>query len=131
MEYSLKSKNGVNIYVYKNPAHHGFYISLFVRSGSMYERGEEQGITHFLEHTLIRNVNRVYGGKLYSTLDSLGLEFNASTYSEMVQFYIYGAVEHFASGAEAITKIFEPVVLDKGEIDAERRRVKAEIREGD
>ncbi|MBR2651165.1 MAG: insulinase family protein [Clostridia bacterium] len=130
-EHSLKSKNGVNIYVYKNPTVHGFYISLFVRSGSMYEGSEEQGITHFLEHSLIRNVNRVYGGKLYSALDRLGLEFNASTYSEMVQFYISGAVEHFASGAEIITKIFEPILLDKSEIDAERRRVKAEIREGD
>ena len=131
MEEMRKSKKGISVYSYQNSAHHGFYISLFVKSGSMYEAAENQGITHFLEHSLIRNVNRVYEGKLYSTLDRLGLEFNASTYSEMVQFYIYGAVEHFVKAAEIISKIFEPISLSRDELDTERRRVKAEIREGD
>ena len=48
------TKNGVEIYDYKNPASHSFFISLFVRAGSMHER--ESGITHLLEHAAIRNV---------------------------------------------------------------------------
>ena len=128
-EQSRVTKNGVTIYDYKNPALHSFYISLFVRAGSMYE--SKQGITHFLEHVAIRNVNSVMGGELYSTLDRLGIEFNASTFSEMVQFYISGASENFSVAAEIISKLLSPISLSASEIKTERDRIKAEIRESD
>ncbi len=97
----------------------------------MYEDEECSGITHFLEHVMIRNVNHIFDGKLYSMLDRYGLEFNASTFSEMVQFYVSGADVHFERGADMITKLLMPLSLPRSEIDAERRRVKAEIRESD
>ena len=68
------------IYYYKNPALHGFFISLFLREGSVYESAENLGITHFLEHALVRNVNNLRSGELYRELDRLGIEFGASTY---------------------------------------------------
>ncbi len=131
MEREYLTKNGVKIYSYKNPAQHGFFISLFLRAGSMYEFSENNGITHFFEHISIRNINKTMAGRLYSELDMRGVEFNASTYSEMVQFYISGASEKFSFGADVITKIFSPIILDKSEIDIERKRIKAEIREAD
>ncbi|MBR5242397.1 MAG: insulinase family protein [Clostridia bacterium] len=97
----------------------------------MYETEEESGITHFFEHISIRNVNKLMGGTLYSELDRRAVEFNASTYSEMVQFYISGASKNFSFGADVITRLFSPIVLGKDEIDTERRRIKAEIRESD
>ncbi len=125
------TKNGIAVYSYKNPAQHGFFISLFLRSGSMFESAENNGITHFFEHISIRNINKTMGGGLYSELDREGVEFNASTYSEMVQFYISGASEKFVFGADIITKIFSPIILEKREMDIERKRIKAEIRESD
>ena len=126
-----KTKNGVPIYSYKNPALHSFYISAFIKAGCMYEDERYAGITHFLEHALIRNVNKLYGMQLYSLLDRYGIEFNASTYSEMVQFYVSGGSVNFGTGADIISKILYPITLDKDEIDAERKRIKAEIRESD
>lgn len=131
MEKKLVTKNGVQIFGYNNPSLHGFFISLFARAGSMYESERDNGITHFLEHISIRNVNKLMGGELYSELDRRGVEFNASTYSEMVQFYVSGESGKFSFGAEILTKLFSPIILGKDEIDAERRRIKAEIREGD
>lgn len=131
MEKISLAANGIKIYSYKNPALHGFFISLFLRAGSMYESAENNGITHFLEHVSIRNVNKLMNGTLYSTLDATGLDLNASTYSEMVQFYVGGASEHFRLGAELIARLLSPLVLSRAEIDAERKRIKAEIREND
>ena len=131
MEKSYKTKNGIDIFGYKNPSQNGFFISLFLRAGSMYESERDNGITHFLEHISIRNINKLMDGELYSELDRRGIEFNASTYAEMVQFYVSGASDKFSFGAEVITKLFSPIVLDKSEIDAERKRIKAEIREAD
>ncbi len=123
------TSSGVEIYDYKNPASHSFFISLFVRAGSMHE--SEGGITHFLEHTAIRNVAALMKGELYPTLDKCGMEFNASTYSEMVQFYISGASENFSSAAPIIARLLSPIVLTTAEIRTECERVKAEIREND
>ena len=131
VEIKRIAKNGIPIYGYCNPALHSFYISLFLKSGSMYERDGEEGITHFLEHALVRNVNKLENYGLYSELDRLAMDFNASTYSEMVQFYVSGASDKFAFGAEILSKLFSPIVLSKSEIDAERKRIKAEIREAD
>lgn len=123
------TKNGIEIYDYKNPASHGFFISLFVRAGSMHE--SEAGITHFLEHAAIRNVGAAMSGELYPTLDKYGMEFNASTFSEMVQFYISGAESNFERGAEIIARLLSPIILTPAEIHAECERIKAEIRESD
>lgn len=131
MEEKRILKNGISVYSYKNPESHSFHLSLFVKAGSMYESENECGITHFFEHIAIRNVNAVMGGKLYSYLDRHGIEFNASTYSEMVQFFASGAVKNFRVGAEAVAALFSPIVLNAEEINAERRRIKAEIRELD
>ena len=131
MENCRTTKNGVKIYTYKNEASHGFFISLFVKAGSMYESAEENGITHFFEHIAIRNVNAVRGGALYSLLDEHGIDFNASTYSEMVQFFVSGAEKNFSVGASVITDVLSPITLPTSELEAERRRIRAEIRESD
>ena len=131
MENCRTTKNGVKIFTYKNETSHGFFISLFVKAGSMYESAEENGITHFFEHIAIRNVNAVRGGKLYSLLDEYGIDFNASTYSEMVQFFVSGAARNFSVGASVITDVLSPITLSIQEIESERRRIRAEIRESD
>lgn len=131
MEKRSVSKSGIEVFEYKNPASHGFHISLFLRAGIMYETADECGITHFFEHVAIRNINALMNGRLYSELDRLGVEFNASTYAEMVQFYVSGASDKFTFATEVLTKLFSPIILSPSEIEAERRRVKAEIREGD
>ena len=128
-EEKLTTKNGVDIFYYQNPSLHGFYISLFLRAGSMYE--EISGITHFLEHAAIRNVGALMNGELYSTLDRYGMDFNASTYNEMVQFYISGARVNFSRASEIITKILSPIILSAKDLNTERDRIKAEIRESD
>lgn len=128
-EEKITTKNGVDVFYYKNPNLHSFYISLFIRAGSMFE--EHQGITHFLEHAAIRNVDTLMGGKLYSTLDRYGIEFNATTYNELVQFYMSGSCANFTVAIEIFSKLLSPIILSSKEISVERDRIKAEIREGD
>ena len=130
-EKTIVTSNGIKIHSYKVPTSHSFYLSLYLRVGSMYESSEESGITHFLEHALIRNVNSMMDGKLYTVLDQNGIAFNASTYSEMVQFYITGAPDSFRTCAEILTRLFSPIRLSSSEIRIERERIKAEIRESD
>ncbi len=128
-EKRIISKNGIPIYTYHNPASHGFFISLYLKSGAMYESDEESGITHFLEHVAIRNINHVMDGGLYPLLDKHGIEFNASTFSEMVQFYLTGRDSKFRIGADVIAMLLDEISLPPSEINKERDRIRAEIRE--
>ena len=129
MEKSIIAKNGLNVYHYSQPQTHSFYISLFVKMGSMYEGEKHSGVSHFLEHAIIRNVNAAMGGALYSVLDKYGLEFNASTFTEMVQFYISGSPSAFAVAADIISRVLLPINLTEADFEAERSRIRAEIRE--
>ncbi len=128
-EETYKSKNGIPVYAYRNEHSHSFYISLFVRTGSLYETEEESGISHLLEHIVIRNINKRMDGALYPLLDKYGIEFNASTGAEMIHFYISGSSSHFDIAARIISSVLAPIILDASEVDAERQRVNAEIRE--
>lgn len=129
MEEKRIAKNGIPVYSLTNKNNHSFFISMFLKAGCIYESEEESGITHFLEHAAIRNVNKLMNDGLYRELDRCGMEFNASTYAEMVQFYISGSPRHFSTAAEIIAKLLSPIVLDRAELDTERNRIKAEIRE--
>ena len=129
MEEKRIAKNGIPVYSLTNKNNHSFFISMFLKAGCIYESEEESGITHFLEHAAIRNVNKLMNDGLYRELDRCGMEFNASTYAEMVQFYISGSPRHFSTAAEIIAKLLSPIALDRAELDTERNRIKAEIRE--
>ena len=131
MEKKRILPNGIELFSYRADGTHSFFLSLFLRAGSMYEREGESGITHFFEHIAIRNINKLMGGELYSLLDREGIEFNASTFGEMVQFYVSGSPESLPTAARIMAHLFSPIVLSRDEIDAERGRIKAEIRELD
>jgi len=124
-------KNGIELISLEGSTAHSFFISLYLRAGVLHEAEGECGISHFLEHIAIRNVNKIMGGSLYRTLDRCGIEFNAATYQELVQFYASGSPKAFKTAAEAISALLCPIALTAKEISLERERIKAEIREAD
>ncbi|MCI7099272.1 MAG: insulinase family protein [Lachnospiraceae bacterium] len=130
-ELELMTDNRVPVYSYANPHLHSFCLCLYLRAGSLFESDDENGISHFFEHMVFKNINRKYGGKLFELLDRLGLEFNGCTYKEFMQFEITGACVHFKEAAEILTSIFEPFTLPAEDIATERRRIKSELRESD
>ena len=131
MEQTFQTRNGIQIYTYPNEHLHSFCIALYVKAGCLYETEDTSGITHFMEHIAFRNIDHIMEHHLYEYLDSHGLSFNATTYKEFVQFSITGSLKYFNQAAEILTMVMHPLVLSKEELDMERQRVKAEIREYD
>ncbi len=131
MEQKIKTENGVEIYGYRNPALHSFCLCLYVKAGPLYENADNNGISHFFEHTAFRSINTALGGELYRRADMLGITINAVTYKEFIQFKITGASEKFRESAEILCEIFTPFSVSRKEIDIERKRIKSELRESD
>lgn len=131
MEKKRTTRNQIDIYHYLNGHTHSFCLSLYIKAGALYEADKDNGITHFWEHVLFRNINHLMDGRMYEEIDKLGLYFNGATYKEFVQLYIIGAPEHFTEAADILLKVFQPMTLPADEIKTEQQRVKAEIREAE
>ncbi len=121
--------NGITYYSVTDETKHSFCLALYVRAGSMYEREDECGITHLFEHTVFRNVKAAYGGELYRLLVKNGISFNATTYKEFVCFTVNGALRGFPLAAEILSHVFDPISVSLADYEAEKRRIKSEIRE--
>lgn len=130
-ESKTVSSQGVAVYGYKNPHLHGFCLCMYVRAGSMYESDNQNGISHFWEHTLFRNINCVCGGDLYKRIDTLGAVIDACTYREFIQIKISGASEKLRECALLLMKVFSKFQAPASDVDLERKRIKSEIREID
>lgn len=131
MEKRLLTKNDIPIYSYTNQNLHSFCLCLYVKAGLLYETNETNGITHLWEHMIFRNVNHAMNHTLYRQLDKLGLSFEGYTYREFVQFKITGALQHYPDAVDIFMKIFEPMRIPASDLQVEKKRIKAEIREDD
>ncbi len=129
MEEKITANNGVPIYYYKNDKIHSFCICLYIKAGVLYETEETNGVSHYWEHIIFRNINYLMNDSVYRQLDRLGLSFEGCTYKEFIQIRITGASKNFNEAARIFTMIFEQISLPSSEIATEKKRIKAEIRE--
>ena len=131
MDFNGTLENGAELYTCLNPNLRGFCLSLWVRRGSMHEPEDAHGLTHFLEHATFRSISERMAGQLYPTLTRLGLNFDASTYTNYVRFEMSGLAEDFDTGLDILLMALDPPTLSLDGIDRERRRIQTEIREED
>jgi predicted Zn-dependent peptidase len=95
----------------------------------MYEDEGEGGYSHFFEHIVFRNINRIMSGELYRELDRHALTFSGTTYNEMIQLSLQGSKKHFKKALDILFLALSPLVIKKEEFEGEKERVKREIRE--
>lgn len=131
MEKIVECNNGVPIYYYCNEHVHSFCICLYIKAGVLYEKKEYNGVTHFWEHMVFKNINHNMKGKMSKALDKIGAYFNGTTFKEMVEFKITGASKNFKPCAKIISKVMLPAEFTDKELETEKRRIKSEIREDD
>ena len=120
--------NGINIYSLLNPNLRSFCLCLYIRAGSIFETSADNGISHFFEHIVFRNIKSQYE-KFYEQLALHGIDIQATTYKEFIQFEINGPSSEFAFGADVLCHIFDEIEISKEEFLKEKNRIKAEIRE--
>lgn len=95
----------------------------------MYEGEGEGGYSHFFEHIVFRNINRLMSGELYRELDRHALTFSGTTYNEMIQLSLQGSPKYFEKALDILALALSPLVITKEDFLGEKERVKREIRE--
>ena len=69
-------------------------ISSWVKTGSINENNENNGVSHFVEHLLFKGTTKFPAGVFDKTMERLGGIINAATWKDYTFFYINIPKEH-------------------------------------
>lgn len=71
MEREHITPQGVSVFHDKNENIHSFCLCLYVRAGSLFETKKENGISHFFEHIVFKNIHLCHGRESVTDLRSV------------------------------------------------------------
>lgn len=94
---------------------------VFARTGSRYEKVEQFGLAHFLEHMVFKGTKLYPTTKVLSeTVDGIGAQFNAFTSEEGTAFYIRSASKHLELAIRVLGQLTTQPLIEPEEIEKER-----------
>lgn len=119
--------NGIRVAAEQVPYVQSVSIGVWVGNGSRYERAEENGISHFIEHMVFKGTNKRGARDIALEMDSVGGQLNAFTTRECTCFYAKTLNEYVEKAADILSDmVFDPL-LDTDDMRLERRVVLEEI----
>ena len=119
--------NGIRVVVKKIDGVKSCSIGVFVKAGSCDETDEENGISHFIEHTNFKGTEKRNSFRISWDSDALGIVLNAATSKEYTYYYVKTISEHIAEAFEILSDLFINSVYPAEELDKERGVVIEEI----
>jgi predicted Zn-dependent peptidase len=105
------------------PMSHAQSVSCFVMlaAGSRYERRDESGIAHFVEHMFFKGTERRPTARDIATeIDAIGGEFNAFTGKELTGYYVKCAAETRDVALDVLVDMLRNSRFDTDEIEREK-----------
>jgi predicted Zn-dependent peptidase len=121
-------KNGLRIITVPQKNTQAVTVLVLVGTGSKYEKKEENGISHFLEHLFFKGTKKRPNPLLLAeTLDKVGGIYNAFTSQEYTGYFAKVAASYFDLALDWVSDIFLNSILPKEEIEKERGVIIEEI----
>ena len=102
-------------------------LDFWCRAGSVWERPEESGIAHFLEHMVFKGSKRLAAGEFDLRIEALGGSSNAATGFDDVHFHVLIPPEAAAEGLELLMDLVLAPALDPDAFAMERQVVLEEL----
>lgn len=119
--------NGVRVITESMPGVSSVTVGIWVENGSRYERPEEAGISHYLEHLFFKGTERRTAAQIAEEIDAIGGVLNAFTGKESTCYYAKVLAEHLGVAQDVLADIFLHSTFDPEEIERERTVVVQEI----
>lgn len=101
---------------------------VFVKAGSRYERKEENGISHLLEHLFFEGTKKRPDVAIKRELDRIGAVNNAYTSFDHTAYYVKADGKFFDLSMDVLSDMYLNSVFRPASIEKERRVVVEEIR---
>ena len=119
--------NGVRVLSEPLPDLTSATVGIWVENGSRYERAEQAGISHFLEHLFFKGTARRTAAQIAQEIDAVGGVLNAFTGKEYTCYYAKVLREHLPLALDLLADIFTQSTFAAEEIERERSVIVQEI----
>lgn len=103
------------------------HLGVMIHGGSRFERPDEEGLAHFLEHCIFKGTHKRKAFDVFTDLDSVGGELNAYTNKEEICIHTSFRRNHFEIASELLGDITQNASFPEDEIVKEREVVLDEI----
>ena len=91
-------------------------ISSWVKTGSINENKENNGVSHFVEHLLFKGTTKYPAGVFDKTMERLGGIINAATWKDYTFYYINIPKEHYKIALEMHSDMIVDALFPENEI---------------
>ncbi|MCX7999364.1 MAG: insulinase family protein [Leptospiraceae bacterium] len=107
-------ENNLTLLFQKIPSTQTLSIGLWVKIGSRYERTQERGYTHFLEHVLFKGTAKRTAKQIAEEIDRVGGYLNAATSREYTYFYVTVPKKELELSLDILSDmLFESIIQEK------------------
>ena len=121
-------ENGLRIVSEAMPGTRSVAVSLYVGAGSRYERPDEAGISHLLEHLVFKGTpKRPSAQEISELIEGVGGIMNAGTDRELTVYYAKVARPHFDRASDVLTDMVRNPLIAAEELEKERKVVIEEL----
>jgi len=120
--------NGLRILTGPMPHTYSVAIAIYVGAGSRYERKEQAGLSHFVEHLCFKGSQKRPTAKdISEAIDSVGGLLNGSTDRELTVYYCKVAAPHFPLALDVLVDMVRAPRFEPPEVEKERRVILEEV----
>ncbi len=123
----LTMPNGLRVIGERIPHCRSVSVGLWVGAGSQYEKGDEAGISHFLEHMVFKGTKKRSARAIAEEMDAVGGQLNAFTSKECTCFYAKTVDEHMPLAMDVVCDLVTGPIFDEKELEKEKGVVLEEI----
>ena len=118
---------GLRVLVISTPAAPVEYCGVIVNTGSRDETHSQEGLAHFIEHTVFKGTSSHKASYISSRMEEVGGELNAYTTKEETVIYSILPHGYLARAVNLIAEIVIDSQFPDSEIDKEREVIREEI----
>lgn len=126
--HRARLENGLRVLVEPIPYVRSVAVGVWVEAGSRYERPDQAGLTHFIEHLLFKGTETRSAQDIAEQIDAVGGQLNAFTSKEHTCYYCRVLDQHLELGLELLADMLLHSAFDPVELEKERGVVIEEIK---
>lgn len=119
--------NGLRLVVNQMEGMLSVSIGVLVKTGSMNETAENNGISHFIEHVMFKGTENRTAFEISDHIDRIGGQINAFTSKELTCYYTKSTKENAQKSLEILSDIFFNSKFEKQELEKEKGVIIEEI----
>lgn len=124
---TAKLGNGMRVVGEYMPGYRSVSMGVWINAGSVYERENERGAAHFIEHMLFKGTKTRSASRIAEEMDAVGGNLNAFTSKECTCFYGRVLGEKAGVLSDMLSDLLCNSLLDPDDIEREKGVVCEEI----